>query len=231
MTRGFLWLMLIIPITCKALVIEPLVLEMNHQQQGQIIISNPTAQPLAVDTQVFEIDFAQEGSLLEADNALLVYPPAVLLQPGAKQSIRLIWQGAGTMDHSRSFYVRFTTPKINVVATPSTSRVDVQIDYNALIHIADKQHKPLIAITDQYVESQSLVLKVENQGSGYDSLVNYTLTDASNKPVIAQLADSVGNVFFPPMSTSHLRIPLAELESSFNFSAPLELKRTSLIKD
>ncbi|CAM4316102.1 fimbria/pilus periplasmic chaperone [Vibrio agarivorans] len=231
MTRGFLWLMLIIPITCKALVIEPLVLEMNRQQQGQIIISNPTAQPLAVDTQVLEIDFAQAVALLEADDALLVYPPAVLLQPGAKQSIRLIWQVAGTMDRSRSFYIRFTTPKINVVTEPSTSRVDVQIDYNALIHIADKQHRPIIAIADQYVESQSLVVKVENQGSGYDSLVNYTLTDTSSKPVIAQLADSVGNVFFPPMSTSHLRIPLVELDSSFNFSAPLTLKRTSPIKD
>ncbi len=217
------WLCLLcwFPSYCYALVIEPFVLEMNTTQQGQIIITNPTSSPLAVDTEIFEFQF-DDSSLKAVSESLLVYPPAVLLQPGAKQSIRVIWQGR-ELNQAKSFYIRFTTPTLHSIETSKHNRVNLKVEYNALVHLSSPAAKAQLSVSQTYVEGEYFIVEVQNEGSKYAYLEDLSFQSDHFVFEGHRLAQSIGDIFFPSKAKSKLRIPLSVLPSDYNFNDSLVL--------
>ncbi|WP_159064915.1 hypothetical protein [Thaumasiovibrio subtropicus] len=212
----WLWLTLMLFLSpSHAVSITPTVLTMDIQHQPQIIVTNNSNRHLPIEVSLWAIDFHSiEGAASPyalspvADEHVLVFPPAFMLAPQTSQSIRLLWQSEQQLSHSQSYFVRFSEPQLKVTNN-QTDGVDVQLHYNALVHITSNDQRADLHVLEASTSAHNLTLKVENRGNRFAYLEDYQLRTAEDEPILATpIEQSLGNLFLPPQSISHLTIPI-----------------------
>lgn len=151
----------------SAIILNPTVLSLNVDKDGfsQVVITNNSTSRLPLEVSIHKLSFEEDGSyqsMAETTTALMVFPPAAIVQSGQNQVFRLQWNKDIALPTSQSFFVRFThiplAPQMAVKHGTLGAGVNIQINYNALLHV--------------YSETQQahVVLKVD--GDGKAKLIN-----------------------------------------------------------
>lgn len=135
-----------------AMRVSPMVVEMTTNGVGgtaRIEVQNLNQVPLPFETQITEIHYDDQGNMTEtpADAEFLTFPPQGLLQPGARQVVRLQWVGKPDMPASRAFYL--SVNQIPVALAPGDAQslgAKVQVVYHmkALVVVAPPKAAPKV---------------------------------------------------------------------------------------
>lgn len=214
---GLAWCMLSSQAT--GITLSPLVIELNtdHQRTSQLIITNNSTEKLALEASVRQLLFQDDKRVdisAHEDNNILVFPPAVLLEPGQNQVFRIQWISSTLLKTSASYFIRFSTADIkqdeNELPNQTTSGIDININYNALLHVYSDRFHPKIEIK---VEKDGSI-KLSNLGNRYTftSLLHFK---GLNKNENEALANALGTRFIPPQSTMTLNSSVSLPEGTY----------------
>lgn len=203
--RGVFWVFLFITIHADAVVISPTVLEMNTDKRSvkQLTVSNTSSEKLPLEVGVYKLRFTKDGSYTThwvSNETVLVFPPAAVLAPGAKQTFRVQWLADTPPIQSHSYFVRFSQLTLTEpTPSPAASQVAFQLHYSALLHVVADNHQA------------DVVLQVNEQGERF--LVNrgnrFTYTSAvafrqSEQAQKKRWDEVLGERFIPPLSVTRL---------------------------
>jgi len=224
----------------------------NYQQ---ILVKNNSNVTLPVEIDVNRIRFnpfadgASYTVVPDATPDLLVFPPAIVLAPGAVQSVRVQWLGQASLPESQSYFIRFSQPQL-VDDNINKSGVKIFVHFNAAVHVSASGLKPLLVIKrssitqqaasaekdnpsqDKQTKASALVqFSIDNQGGRYANLNDYRLIitrvdgtkfDLQGEALVAEQT----NTFFPPNSTRNVSIHLDK-----PLSAGFSLTVTPLVRE
>lgn len=202
-------ILLLLSWTSQAIVMSPSIVEFNVQKSNsaQIVVTNNTTNKLPLEASLLELSFKQDGSFTSQavnDLDLLVFPPAVILKPGASQVFRIQWVTPSTPNYSRSYFVRFSQPPLE---SDNKSGIALQIHYNALLHTYTNNSRSRVALSVKKDGEATLV----NSGNKYtySSLLTFSQYDD-------EIQDAIGTLFIPPNSSldvsSKVNIPVGEYD-------------------
>ena len=219
-----------------ALEISPLTLELksdSRPQYQQIFVRNPSNKTVPVEINLNQIVFdpASTGnsfSLLavENDSELLVFPPALVLEPGEVKSVRVQWIGTHAVKQSVSYFVRFSQPSLSLPMSEDNSQENTQsgvkvfVHFNAVVHLSANDLLADLAVVEGSIEfneqEHKLAFDVKNNGQRYSYLKPYHLavvnSDGSTTPLLNEAAFSqLGDIFFPPQMIKKVSIPYEKL--------------------
>jgi P pilus assembly chaperone PapD len=206
----------------------------NYQQ---ILIKNNSNVTLPVEIDVNRIQFnpfavgSSYTVVPETTPDLLVFPPAIVLAPGAVQSVRVQWLGQKSLPESQSYFIRFSQPQLSDDNT-NKSGVKIFVHFNAAVHVSASGMKPLLVIKRNSITQQAangekenpsqdkqakasalLQFSIDNQGGKYADLNDYRLiitrVDGTELTIQGEaLVAEQTNTFFPPNSKRNLSIHL-----------------------
>jgi len=206
----------------------------NYQQ---FLVKNNSNLSLPVEIDVNRIQFNSlaEGVsytvIPDVSSDLLVFPPALVLAPGAVQSVRVQWLGQASLAESQSYFIRFSQPQLSDSKT-NKSGVKIFVHFNAAVHVSSSGLKPLLSINQSSIiqqvssvenESSSqdkqqksstlLQFIIDNQGGMYADLNDYRLniTQIDGNEFVIQGEELVSdqiNTFYPPNSKRKVYINL-----------------------
>lgn len=190
-----------------AVTISPLVMELNidHRLTSQLVVTNNSTEKLALEANIHRLEFLPDGTVKTSrimDQNVLVFPPAVLLEPGKQQAFRVQWISQAPLETSQSYFVRFSTA--NIVRdseefkklTDFSTGINVQIHYNALLHVYRSALKPEVSLTIGKQGNLSLT----NSGNRFTftSALQFNNLDDTYRQTVQQV---LGEQFLPPHST------------------------------
>ncbi|QPG05671.1 hypothetical protein IT774_16635 [Salinimonas marina] len=189
-----------------AIILTPTVMPLNIDKGGfaQFVITNNATATLPLEVSVHQLLFEPDGSYQSATEpaaTLMVFPPAAMIHAGQKQAFRVQWSGVSDLPASQSFFVRFahiqlTPATMPAGLRPSDTGVNIQINYNALLHVySDRQRA-------------DIVLRVDDEGSArltnlgdrftYTNRLNFEAIDSE---IQSQFETVVGDQFIAPYTT------------------------------
>lgn len=205
--RGAVWVLFFFHFYAQAVIISPAVVEMNTDKSAvsQFTFTNTSSEKLPLEVGVFKLKFDKDGAYsthwVSNDN-LLVFPPATVLAPGAKQTFRVQWLAETPPKQSLSYFIRFSQLTLTEpTPSPAASQVAFQLHYSALLHVVADNHQA------------DVVLQVNEQGERF--LVNrgnrftYTSAVTFRQPEQAQEKrwdEVLGERFIPPQSVTRLPV-------------------------
>ena len=238
LTRSFItvtfFILCFISFSSSALEVSPLVHKLTSQGRGtsgQLLIRNTSDQKLPIEVAVSRIVFDEVGNqqLIPIEDEILVLPPALYIEAGAIQKVRLLWVGQSFIRKSQSYFVHLTQPDIYSSSADKSSNVNaikLNLTFNVLVHVADQefdnQNKEdalhvntteVFKDNDLTEQHNYLALNISNQGNRYRYLSDYVMTVFSDSQPIYQLTQGelreLGHdSFLPPKVTRDLRIPI-----------------------
>ena len=193
----------------------PTVIELNtdHRATSQLVVTNNSTQALPLEANVRRLNFSSDGTFETSDlssEEMFVFPPAAMLEPGARQVFRIQWLGNRSLETSQSYFVRFSTVNIGQnnarIDKPIglTTGINLQVHYNALLHIHSSSLEPDVKL---HIDEQGK-LTLTNSGSRftYTSLLHFSGLESQSQKV----HEALGEQFIPPRS-------IITLPSSLNY--------------
>ncbi|MBM6549903.1 fimbria/pilus periplasmic chaperone [Marinomonas ostreistagni] len=200
--------LLILCTKAMALTISPLVIEMNtdHRLTSQLIVTNNSTQKLALEANVHQLSFGADGAIHTSENPdknVLVFPPAVLLEPGQQQAFRVQWISQAPLKTSQSYFVRFSTAnlkqdsgQVEFLPKRFSTGINVKLHYNALLHVYSSAQKPDVSV----IVGDQGNLTLTNAGDRFTFTTALFFKNLDHNTVDA-LYEALGAQFIPPKST------------------------------
>ncbi|KHT40284.1 fimbria/pilus periplasmic chaperone [Vibrio sinaloensis] len=188
-------------------ILSPTTLEYNvdHNNSERIILINNSTEQVAIESNIYQLFFDQTGKIdkkVRNSESLLIFPIAVLLQPGDRQVFRLQWISEKKLAKSESYFVRFS--QINLKKPNSekghiSPSVKFQIHYNTLVHIFSSRHSAKVHLS---VDDDG-VRKLFNDGNrhAYSTQLHF-FSDDLKSPI--EIRKHIGEHFIPPYSQIEL---------------------------
>ncbi len=212
----------VLPFFCYSLELGPLVHEIttgNRNNRAKITLSNNATSQQFIDVSVNRLIFDGAGYGFQpvSDKELLVFPPAFRLDPGASQSVMVIWSGEVQLPASRSYSVKFTA--INDSALTGKDAIGIEINYNVIVHVSSARLVADIALGPIRVSKSGdgVQFSVENRGSKYSKLSNFDLmlksshTNQDHRISARTIVSEGFDTFIPANHTVDITIPYASL--------------------
>ncbi len=232
-TKMSVYFLGLLSIHAIALEISPLTVELKTDGKTsyqQIMVKNASNMIVPVDITLNEISFNQNNTkpsfslaLVEDQNDLLVFPPALLLEPGETKAVRLQWNGQTQLPLSKSYFVRFSQPELVVPEVKQTlnqsddeNGVKIFVHFNAVVHISSVNLQPRLSVLSDtlIVDStkNTLTVDIQNNGNRYQYLMPAQLLKLNKlNGKYSRLSDTTYNAmsdfFIPPHSTRSVTIP------------------------
>lgn len=147
-----------------------------------------------------------------ADEILLVFPPAALIQPGASQIVRLQWVPTVVPVQDQSFLVVMEQLPLD---NNNDNGLQMLLAFNAVVHMKAPGSQPQWAIVNRVGASEgslpSLEIGLNNKGNGnaFGSNISLVLVWGSESRVISpyELANYAPDLFLPPGHTRTFEVP------------------------
>lgn len=100
-------------------------------------VANSSDQPLTLEMQTRELEVSDSGAFAgqNADDRLLVFPPLVVLEPGAVQSVRVQLDTIALPVQDESYLVVVEQLPLNINETDANG-VQVLLSFNIVVHIS-----------------------------------------------------------------------------------------------
>lgn len=130
------------PQPATAMSVSPVVVEMSStggNSRATLQVVNDSAKPLPVEIQISRVELDANGQqkLTPAGDEFLVFPPQVMVAPGATQVFRLQWVGEPVIPASRSYI--FSINQVPVKMAPGKSGVQIVFNFGAVVNVAPPQ--------------------------------------------------------------------------------------------
>lgn len=146
-------------------------------------IFNPSNERVAINISMVHrlMDKAGQESHLPADDDFLVYPPQILLEPNAMQTVRVTWVGDSEPTQELAYRLIAEQLPINL-APPSTQKgksptgkIKVLMRYVGSVYIKPEKVKPdVVFLSVEHLQSpkgnSQLALRFHNLGTAHASL-------------------------------------------------------------
>jgi fimbrial chaperone protein len=194
-------------------------------QSYDLISDQPESQAVEMSVVKREMDLDGKETYVTADDDFLIYPPQVILKPGATQTVRVTWMGDPNPKQELSYRlvsqqvpINLKKPEVDKPTTPK-AQVEILIKYMGSLYIrpADVQPKvvldSVIAQTDKGKPAIAIIL--DNQGSGRAFLKTYSLNLTSAGKTIILKPDQLKEITGENILANHKR--------RFIFPYPAEL--------
>lgn len=132
-----------------AMSVTPAVVEMTSAGAGtraMLRVINDAAKPLPVEIQISRVELDANGQqkLTPAGDEFLVFPPQVMVPPGATQVFRIQWLGEPTIPSSRSYI--FSVNQVPVKMPKGKSGVQVVFNFATIVNVAPPQGQAAIQV-------------------------------------------------------------------------------------
>ncbi|MGR5194487.1 fimbria/pilus periplasmic chaperone [Vibrio rotiferianus] len=203
------FILIIISYPSSAIIISPTVLELNTSKtnNAQLVVTNNSNNKLPLEVTVKQLVFTSDGKYTTrhiVTDEILVFPPAAMLMPGKNQTFRVQWLNSKPISQSESYFIRFSEAKVktnedNPHRDNVTTDVDLNIHYNALVHVFDQTLRPRV-----YANIDKLgAITLQNKGDRYtfSSLIRFS---DLNSEANTLLQSKIGQHFLPPHSSIKL---------------------------
>jgi fimbrial chaperone protein len=130
-------------------------------------VENPSPGPVAVEITMHTREMTPGGEdvLASAENLFTVYPSQLILQPGARQSIRVQWTGPAELEQERAF--RLIAEELPIQLGEESEEgagLDLLVRYVASIYVQPQGTEARLSIEPEATED-GVVLVVRNQGT------------------------------------------------------------------
>lgn len=203
-----------------ALEIQPLTHQLNlslGNTYSTLELKNTTASPVMLDITSYrlELDSGRPYAGQTADDELLAFPPAVVLQPNQSQVVRIQWLLGSLLKHDRSYLVVIEQlPPSNAV-----DGVQMLLAFNAVVHVQAFNSAPdiQVAASEMTTDNSAPVLKVnlhnKGNGNGFGRSIGLVIGTGIAQISISpdELANYAPDLFFPPDYQRTILIPLGDL--------------------
>ena len=156
-----------------ALEVTPMVqtLKADRDARGGLTVANPTNREFAFEVDVWELAFDETGVKASPSEALSVFPPALLLQPGQSHSVQIIYKKQ-PLSSDKSFYVRLNQQPVGSIdAEPG--HVRMLLDINTVVHLKHSQFNADISVNQSHLRDDQGYIYVQNRGNGHAYLNNF----------------------------------------------------------
>ncbi|MCX8107866.1 MAG: fimbria/pilus periplasmic chaperone [Verrucomicrobiae bacterium] len=168
-------------------------------------IENASSTRIAFQVSVLTCDLDEDGRETNrpANELFNLFPRQGILEPGAKQTIRVVWRGPSNPEREQAY--RLVAEQLTVDFAREQKRVHIQIllRYMAAVYVRPKNAKPILEVIDcSRTPTNTYVLSVTNKGNGRYQFRNprLQLTDSFGKTykVPAEILDTLqGSSVFP----------------------------------
>lgn len=205
-----------------AIEVAPMVITFSPFETSKIpssMIYNDLSRDVAFEVQVYEVKFdplgLSEPDLIPLeDSPLWVFPPLLYLKSGKNQRIQFRWLGETVPKTDKTYQVSLIEQSVANEPEEKQSKLTVLLNINLIVHIDQLKMLPNLNIENTHLEQNSIVAKVVNSGDGSSRLSDYDISIFYNgvkKETYYkdQLKSQGYDVFFPPLSSMFIRIPLA----------------------
>lgn len=130
-------------------------------------VENPSPSAVAIEITMHQREMTEAGQdlLSPATDNFTVYPSQLILQPGARQSVRVQWNGASDLSQERAFRLIAEELPITLGADEDEGAgLDLLVRYVASVYVQPAGTEARLTIEPQ-ATSEGLVLNVRNQGT------------------------------------------------------------------
>jgi fimbrial chaperone protein len=136
-------------LSARATSVSPIQLEMSSvgtASRAQVTITNTTSTPLPLETSLKRLELDENGTqkLSNAGSDFLIFPPQVMVPPGATQVFRVQWVGSPNLPASQSYRLGLT--QIPVKMPRAQAAVQVVMSFGVLINVAPPQGLPELKV-------------------------------------------------------------------------------------
>ncbi|MEH6446098.1 MAG: hypothetical protein V7784_19565 [Oceanospirillaceae bacterium] len=204
-----------------ALEVSPLVHEISSSGRGasgRLLIRNSSDSEVPLEMEVQRIDFSKDGkyTLTTVEEDILVFPPAVLLRPGASQVVRLQWVGEPELAISRSYFIKLSQPAVSLPQQPQNG-VRLMLTFNILVHVASPGSQASLQVesVEQIKNKTGTVIQasIRNEGQRYSYISDAKLIITVGDKFLLVMQPGVlrergEDVFLPPDSRRTVLIPV-----------------------
>jgi P pilus assembly chaperone PapD len=164
-----------------ALGVTPLIVELSSSQTNrtaQILVENDSASDTPIEITVSRVEIDENGGqhLSPASSEFLVFPPARMLKPHAKQVFRFQWAGA-PLAKSQTFI--FAVNQLPVKMPESASGVQVIFNFDVIANVAPPSGTHTLDVVSSEIVTENdkryPSLLVSNTGNVHAKLSDATL--------------------------------------------------------
>jgi fimbrial chaperone protein len=146
--------------------------------QTTMTIDNTRAYPITIEIAAFSVDIGPDERevLAPADDDFLIFPPQMIIEPSAKQSVRVRYVGDPTIENSRTYRVNVDQVAIDMSGRQEPG-VAVAVNFATLANVVPDGARSQIAVDSiEPAGDGNAVVTLTNQGRSYARLLASTWT-------------------------------------------------------
>lgn len=169
----------------------------NATQSYEIVNDGPDRLAVSVSMVQRQMDLDGKEQYKDADDDFLIYPPQILLEPGATQTVRVTW--VGQSNPSKELAYRLVAEQLPIdlnkpqdSAKKANGNIKVLLRYAGSVYVRPDNVKPNVVL--ESVEPQAnpqganqLALTFSNQGTAHVALRDLRLELKSAQGTVVQL--------------------------------------------
>jgi len=130
-------------------------------------VENPSPSPVAIEITMHSRAMSLDGEdiLESADDLFIVYPSQLILQPGARQSVRVQWTGPAALDEERAFRLIAEELPIDLGGEEEEGAgLDLLVRYVASLYVQPQGTEARVSL-DTEIDDESIALMIRNEGT------------------------------------------------------------------
>lgn len=158
-------------------------IDVSEGRKGaQFLIQNEGASNIAVELSVFERKMDEKGEeTLGSTKEVSVFPPQIIIPPGEKRTIRVMYNEKSEPSIEKSFRVVAEQLPLNVdKKIKSQSGIKMLMKFVAALYVTPSNAKSDIKLVSHTSNGKEMNLVVENKGNKHQLLTNPVIKFLSN---------------------------------------------------
>ncbi len=149
---------------------SPMSLELESSGQksrGQYYLENDSKETIAIELQVAKRKMNLEGKETRKidKKSFQVFPPQLILKPGEKKSVRVIWKGKNSLDVEKAFRLIAAQVPLEFDKKKKGSGIKILLKYVAGLYVLPQTKKENVIVQNSQVKKNKIQIKIHNKGN------------------------------------------------------------------
>lgn len=229
-------LLVVATLSAGAFTFQPMFVRLDPNGPGKVQtfeINNEGDELLAVQLSIFTRTINNDGveKNEDASNLFTIYPPRLMVEPRSSASVKLQWNGPGTLDTEKSFRLVAESVALDS-GWPKTSGIRVMFRYVASVYVGEADYSSRLVCTVKGATNaeskRGFSVQIVNSGTAHvvaDS-VKLVISGPKGRDLMFegdQLGFLSGSNYLPD-SPRRLFIPMDEAEPGQTYVARLDFE-------
>ena len=167
---------------CASLEVAPTTLRLEANSGSTVLyLANRGNQPIIVQVEGLDWSQASSTDLLKPTNAIIISPPMTRINPGQKQTVRLLVRPGGAPGIERTF--RILASELPDPAVTSAQAVRILLQFSVPLFTAASSVQPVNLSWSAVVRRNSLTFGVHNIGNAHVKFSRLALVTAHGRRI------------------------------------------------